>query len=74
VSDSEVSDIFRRLQQRQYLPEFPHMLRIDAAPVVVLEQPFQTFVLETLDHYRGHPASRAGVKRNFTCVKSHLTF
>ena len=34
------------------------MLRIDAAPVVVLEQPFQTFVLETLDHYRGHPASR----------------
>ena len=50
------------------------MLRIDAAPVVVLEQPFQAFVLETLDHYRGHPASRAGVKRNFTCVKSHLTF
>jgi hypothetical protein len=41
------------------------MLRIDAAPVVVLEQPFRTFVLETLDHYRGHPASRAGVKAQF---------
>jgi hypothetical protein len=51
----EVSDIFRRLQQRQYLSEFPHMLRIDAAPVVVLEQPFQNFVPKTLDRYRGHP-------------------
>jgi hypothetical protein len=38
--------------QRQYLADFPHMLWIDATPVIVFEQPSQTFVLKTLDHRR----------------------
>jgi hypothetical protein len=42
----EVSDFSRRLLQRQYLPEFPHMLRIDAARVVVLKQPFRPLCLK----------------------------